>query len=115
MKCKDCVCSDVCYYKAFNDVRHVKRRDDVEKICKSFVNRDAVEVVHGRWIHPKGHVVSNEFLCSECGHGETSYHAIHPLPGGGLKADESGNFFHPPKMNYCPNCGADMRERKDND
>ena len=45
MKCKDCVCSDVCYYKAFNDVRHVKRRDDVEKVCKSFVNRDAVEVV----------------------------------------------------------------------
>ena len=76
---------------------------------------DAVEVKHGRWIHPKGHVVSNEFLCSECGHGETSYHAIHPLPGGGLKADENGNFFHPPKMNYCPNCGADMRERKDND
>ncbi len=45
MKCKDCVCSDVCYYKAFNDVRAVKRRDDVEKVCKSFVNRDAVEVV----------------------------------------------------------------------
>ena len=45
MKCKDCACADVCYYKAFNDVRSVKRRNDVEKVCKSFVNRDAVEVV----------------------------------------------------------------------
>ena len=45
MKCKDCVCSDVCYYKAFNDVRAVKRRDDVEKVCKSFVHRDCVKAV----------------------------------------------------------------------
>lgn len=39
--CKDCVCDEVCYYKAFNDEKHLKkRRDDVEKICKSFVHRD---------------------------------------------------------------------------
>jgi hypothetical protein len=44
MKCKDCACSDVCYYKAFNDVRAVKRRDDVEKGCKSFVHRDSIKV-----------------------------------------------------------------------
>ena len=44
MNCKDCICSEVCYYKAFNDVRDLKkRRNDVEKICKSFVHRDSVK------------------------------------------------------------------------
>ena len=23
-------------------------------------------------------------------------------------ADENGNFFYPPELNYCPNCGAKM-------
>lgn len=42
--CKDCICSEVCYYKAFNDEKHLKkRRDDVEKICKSFVHRDRLK------------------------------------------------------------------------
>ena len=42
--CKDCVCSEVCYYKSFNDVRKLeKRRNDVEKICKSFVHRDSIK------------------------------------------------------------------------
>lgn len=46
MTCNDCVCSEVCYYKSFNDVRPLKkRRNDVEKICKSFVHRDSVKVV----------------------------------------------------------------------
>ena len=98
MKCKDCVCSDVCYYKAFNDVRHVKRRDDVEKVCKSFVNRDAVEVVHGRWVD---HMV-RDWRCSECGE---KIHKVRSVDG----------YCYDDKPNYCPNCGADMRERKDND
>ena len=42
--CNDCICSEVCYYKSFNDVRNLeKRRNDVEKICKSFVHRDSVK------------------------------------------------------------------------
>lgn len=42
--CNDCICSEVCYYKAFNDERILKkRRDDVEKICKSFVRRDSLK------------------------------------------------------------------------
>ena len=41
--CKDCICAEVCYYKSFNDVRNLKtRRNDVEKICKSFVHRDSI-------------------------------------------------------------------------
>ena len=74
----------------------------------------SVAAVQGRWVHPKGYVVSNGFLCSECGHEEASHHPINPRSGGCCIADENGNFFYPPKINYCPNCGADMRERKDN-
>lgn len=62
----------------------------------------------GRWEHPNGHVAINGFVCSECGQEEFSYRAINPLPGGVCLADENGNFYYPPKMNYCPNCGAKM-------
>ena len=62
----------------------------------------------GEWVHPKGYVVSNGFLCSKCGHKEASYYPINPRPGGAYIADEDGNFFYPPKLNYCPNCGAKM-------
>ena len=54
MTCKDCICSEVCYYKAFNDERILKkRRDDVEKICKSFVHREKIATdnnVGCKWI-----------------------------------------------------------------
>ena len=97
MKCKDCACSDVCYYKAFNDVRAVKRRDDVEKVCKSFVNRDsikvdAVEVVHSKWdtvfYERNGTLASYSHLCPECKY-----------------------FYKDVRFkghNYCANCGAKM-------
>ena len=62
----------------------------------------------GEWVHPKGYVVSNGFLCSKCGHEEASYYPINPVLGGACIADENGNFYHPPKMNYCPHCGAKM-------
>lgn len=62
----------------------------------------------GEWVHPKGYVISNGFLCSKCGHKEASYYPINPRPGGAYIADENGDFFYPPKLNYCPNCGAKM-------
>ena len=62
----------------------------------------------GEWVHPKGYAVSNGFLCSKCGHKEASYYPINPRPGGVCIADENGNFYYPPKFNYCPNCGAKM-------
>lgn len=62
----------------------------------------------GEWVHPKGYVVSNGFLCSKCNHEEASHYPISPRLGGGCIADENGNFFYPPKLNYCPNCGAKM-------
>ena len=54
---------------------------------------DAVEVVHGHMVE---RIVDHEcpwykvYDCSECGCSVERWH------------------------NYCPNCGADMRERKDN-
>ena len=62
----------------------------------------------GEWVHPKEYVVSNGFLCSKCGHEEASHYPINPRPGGAYIADENGNFFYPPKLNYCHNCGAKM-------
>lgn len=60
---------------------------------------DAVEVTHGRWImtlytttSKRCRVIANKkFACSVCGYCN------------GRK-----------QSNYCPQCGADMRERKDN-
>ena len=60
---------------------------------------DAVEVVHGRWIvtpvykfNRQGEIINywNKHHCSEC---------------------KTEKPFVPP-YNYCPNCGADMRERE---
>ena len=62
----------------------------------------------GEWVHPKGYVMSNGFLCSKCGHEEASYYPINPRSGGAYIADENENFYYPPKLNYCPHCGAKM-------
>lgn len=72
---------------------------------------DAVEVVHGRWLdRPKNQGWKDEEIgtvgmvdgepwsscyCSECGEW--------------LVASDEYSV----KGNYCPNCGADMRERKE--
>ena len=58
---------------------------------------DAVEVVHANWIEDGYY--GNPFVCSHCG-SEGCY---------------SGDFNNKQYYytNYCPSCGADMRERKD--
>ena len=50
---------------------------------------DAVEVVHGRWVSAGGNQYTIFRRCSIC----CAMYDFTP--------------------NYCPNCGADMRERKD--
>jgi hypothetical protein len=54
---------------------------------------DAVEVVHGRWEYADP--VSPNCFCSVC-----KYDA---------PWDDFGDY-HSVRTNYCPNCGADMRE-----
>ena len=54
---------------------------------------DAVEVVHGKWIAVPNSGIGNTAKCSCCGKCIYGYKA----------------------MNYCPDCGADMRDRKSDD
>ena len=77
-----------------------------EEIADHLIRNGVTVQEYGEWVHPKECVVSNDFLCSKCGHREVSYYPINPRPGGGCISDENGNFFYPPKLNYCPNCGV---------
>lgn len=70
--------------------------EEVEQAIVEAPTVDAVEVKHGRWI--KGYPIH----CSVC--------------GGAAPTDyEDCNRYEAWLTPYCPNCGADMRERKDND
>jgi hypothetical protein len=55
---------------------------------------DVAKVKHGEWVVcGDGEYVP--FICSACG--------------------KTTSWYHKQTANYCPNCGADMRERKDNE
>lgn len=71
---------------------HLLSRDDTMCMIDTAPTVDAVEVVHGRWIWTITGEEDYEqyYRCSKC------------------------NDHMYSKDNYCPNCGADMRERKDN-
>lgn len=56
---------------------------------------DLVPVVHGDWID---HFI-RDWRCSECGA---------PI----YKVRNVDGYCYDDKPNFCPNCGADMRERK---
>jgi hypothetical protein len=92
MTCKDCVHYDVCF-----DYTHLKYSknlpDNREDVCDHFKNKaDFVEVKHGRW--ERCIDWEYDFCCSECGDlailGEYNNHDV--------------------LTDYCPNCGADMRQ-----
>ena len=70
------------------------RTDDVQEWLDEQPTIEAKPVVHGKWeIMPCGPVAV--YGCSVCGE---------KIP--------FGKF--PDEMKYCPVCGADMRERKEN-
>ena len=86
----------------------IEKDIDFGRIAENLIANGVTVQGCGEWVHPKGYVVSNGFLCSKCNHEEASHYPINPRLGGGYIADENGNFFYPPKLNYCPNCGAKM-------
>ena len=80
---------------------HIGEPGNARKLMEDAPTVDAVEVVHGRWdtekCNHKPHRIKNPekwviYKCSVCGYSN------------GRK-----------QSNYCPNCGADMRERKGNE
>ena len=81
---------------------------DALAIADHLVSNGVTVQEYGEWVHPKGYVVLNGFLCSKWGHKEASHYPINPRPSGGCMSDGNGNFYHPPKINYCPHCGAKM-------
>ena len=82
--------------------------EKIKRIADHLISNGVTVQECGEWVHPKGYVVSNGFLCSKCGHEEASYYPINPRSGVFCISDKNGNFYYPPKLNYCPNCGAKM-------
>lgn len=73
--------------------RFVLGIESVLEYAENLPTVDAVEVKHGRWIDEYPYV-----RCSECNAEWLN-----------CRTDNEPKLFY-----YCPNCGADMRERKDN-
>ena len=91
-----------------NNVRCDQKIEGIVDDVMDIIADGATVQERGEWVHPKGYVLSNGFLCSKCGHEEASYYPINPRSGGVCITGENGNFYYPPKLNYCPNCGAKM-------
>ena len=79
---------EVAWYKA----------TDIYAAVENAPTVDAVEVVHGRWVQKEFWTGGGTWRCSECGR--------QIMFMNGTPTTEN--------VHYCPNCGADMRERKDN-
>ena len=77
--------------------------DEVEQAIMDAPTVDAVEVVHGRWARKQigKYTGADEVCCSVCG----CWIGVVSSDTGFREAIEG--------MNYCPNCGADMRERSE--
>lgn len=89
--------------EAFDDERVDRYYGDVSpesviKVIESIPAVDAAPVVHGRWIKMTGMMppeYHGHYECSEC-----QWHMK------GLR----NSWTREEEMNYCPNCGAKMKE-----
>lgn len=79
------------------DVGYVEEwLDDYTEVLKSRPAADVVEVKRGRWIDvPYAYFGAKRYMCDQCS--EDEYWE---------------GRFHIVKENFCPNCGADMREEE---
>ena len=105
MTCKDCLYHERCHseiaYGMGSDDLTGEYFTDIERRCAGFKNKaDVVEVKHGEWQeidnlvieHGLPTVKGKTWRCSICGEARKNRTA--------------------PDMNYCPNCGAYMREEE---
>lgn len=111
--CKSCIHTDVCeldknqcgdvfvigHPSFFDNEELYKRFKEREKAgfpCKHYMSADVRENVHGEWILD-GKEDEYIYKCSKC--------EFHLYANRCANPEESLKMF-----NYCPNCGADMRE-----
>ena len=81
--------------QAFLD--HMKRTDryfNVKFDIENFPNADVAPIVHAHWISKNPHGYEWIFVCSNC--------------------DYIDGYPFNDRSNYCPNCGAKMDEKENN-
>lgn len=98
-KCKDCLHYEVCADIAEKSIICFTEQTTVDKICANFKEHtEYVKKAYRTWkiipSHGELHVLAVR-SCSRC-------LDVYPI------------FKQELNYNYCPNCGADMRERKEN-
>lgn len=82
----------------FNKLATVQTLGEAYGIIQEMPTVDAVPVRHGRWKHKKD---LKQFFCDQCGEPSLTEDDVY--------------FYGMEFPNFCPNCGADMREDGDND
>lgn len=90
---------DFLFINKYADFKTANIKELTNELCKRIPSADVVERKRGKWIHLDG----DEWCCSCCGrviNTEGSWEQ--PL------SEEQQRWF-------CEGCGADMRERKDNE
>lgn len=94
MTCKDCFHERVCFALIKKGLPYADGKFPAEAFCMAFRNKaEFAEVNHGHWIYKKTYYEADECNCSLCGQ---------------LMTTGKGK-----RMNYCPNCGAKMDEKKE--
>ena len=89
--------------EAFDNPAYADGWNSAISIIENAPTVDAVEVVRGRWLYDIG---SGKYFCSACGEEALSF-----------KKDTlyGCELYEVCLTDYCPNCGADMREREAKD
>lgn len=89
-----------CQFSTF----HGCKDDSIQRACEAIDDApeaDVRPVVRGKWVRGNENRTSpikDSYICSVCG-----------------EKTLSGFCGNPAKTNFCPNCGADMREVKTNE
>lgn len=85
-------CVDEDGYAGEYDLGYGHHNLEFQELIKEIPAADVRPVVRGKWIHKPG--CDGEWICNQCSHE--------------LEFIDGRTFGMP---NYCPNCGAEMRER----